>query len=75
MGMPVCAIGDLGGHFNSLLCLFQHWADQLISVSDGLDMREESVGDLETKTHRGHMAHVLLGLDWMLAGKCGAGDR
>jgi len=28
-------------HFNTLLCLFQFWGISLISVSDGLDMREE----------------------------------
>ncbi|MEZ4227269.1 MAG: recombinase family protein [Polyangiaceae bacterium] len=28
-------------HFNTLLCLFQYWGISLISVSDGLDMREE----------------------------------
>ena len=28
-------------HFNTLLCLFQFWGISLISVSDGLDLREE----------------------------------
>jgi len=28
-------------YFNTLLCLFQYWGISLISVSDGLDMRED----------------------------------
>ncbi len=63
-------------HFNTLLCLFQFWGISLISVSDGLDMREEHakvayqfrgiinelyLTDLEKKTHRGQMGQVLRG--------------
>lgn len=57
-------------HFNTLLCLFRFWGISLISVSDGLDMREEHakaayqfrgiinelyLTDLKKKTHRGQM--------------------
>ena len=63
-------------HFNTLLCLFQFWDVNLISVSDGLDMREEHakvayqfrgiinelyLSDLRKKTHRGQMGQVLRG--------------
>jgi site-specific DNA recombinase len=63
-------------HFNTLLCLFQFWGIRLISVSDGLDMREEHakvayqfrgiinelyLTDLKKKTHRGQMGQVLRG--------------
>ena len=63
-------------HFNTLLCLFQYWGVSLISVSDGLDMREEHakvayqfrgiinelyLTDLRKKTHRGQMGQVLRG--------------
>lgn len=63
-------------HFNTLLCLFQYWGISLISVSDGLDMREEHakvayqfrgiinelyLADLKKKTHRGQMGQVLRG--------------
>ncbi len=63
-------------HFNTLLCLFQFWGVSLISVSDGLDMREEHakvayqfrgiinelyLTDLKKKTHRGQMGQVLRG--------------
>jgi DNA invertase Pin-like site-specific DNA recombinase len=63
-------------HFNTLLCLFQYWGVSLISVSDGLDMREEHakvayqfrgiinelyLTDLKKKTHRGQMGQVLRG--------------
>ena len=63
-------------HFNTLLCLFQYWGISLISVSDGLDMREEHakvayqfrgiinelyLTDLRKKTHRGQMGQVLRG--------------
>jgi DNA invertase Pin-like site-specific DNA recombinase len=63
-------------HFNTLLCLFQYWGIALISVSDGLDMREEHakvayqfrgiinelyLTDLKKKTHRGQMGQVLRG--------------
>ena len=63
-------------HFNTLLCLFQYWGICLISVSDGLDMREEHakvayqcrgiiselyLSDLKKKTHRGQMGQVLRG--------------
>ncbi len=63
-------------HFNTLLCLFQYWGISLISVSDGLDMREEHakvayqfrgiinelyLTDLSKKTHRGQMGQVLRG--------------
>lgn len=63
-------------HFNTLLCLFQYWGTRLISVSDGLDMREEHakvayqfrgiinelyLTDLKKKTHRGQMGQVLRG--------------
>ncbi len=63
-------------HFNTLLCLFQFWGISLISVSDGLDMREEHakvayqfrgiinelyLTDLKKKTHRGQMGQVLRG--------------
>jgi DNA invertase Pin-like site-specific DNA recombinase len=63
-------------HFNTLLCLFQYWGISLISVSDGLDMREEHakvayqfrgiinelyLTDLKKKTHRGQMGQVLRG--------------
>ena len=54
-------------HFNTLLCLFQFWGISVISVSDGLDMREEHakvahqfrgiinelyLTELKKKTHR-----------------------
>jgi site-specific DNA recombinase len=54
-------------HFNTLLCLFEFWGISLISVSDGLDTREEHakvayqfrgiinelyLTDLKKKTHR-----------------------
>src|SRR5690606_26011578 len=60
-------------HFNTLLCLFQFWGVSLISVSDGLDMREEHakvayqfrgiidelyLTDLKKKTTRGQMGQV-----------------
>ena len=60
-------------HFNTLLCLFQYWGVSLISVSDGLDMREEHakvayqfrgiinelyLTDLKKKTHRGQTGLV-----------------
>ena len=63
-------------HFNTLLCLFQFWGISLISVGDGLDMREEHakvayqfrgiinelyLTDLKKKTHRGQMGQVLRG--------------
>ncbi|HEX2670917.1 MAG TPA: recombinase family protein, partial [Polyangiaceae bacterium] len=63
-------------HFNTLLRLFQFWGISLISVSDGLDMREEHakvayqfrgiinelyLTDLKKKTHRGQMGQVLRG--------------
>ena len=63
-------------HFNTLLCLFQYWGIRLISVSDGLDLREEHakvayqfrgiinelyLTDLKKKTHRGQMGQVLRG--------------
>ncbi|HVW30431.1 MAG TPA: recombinase family protein [Polyangiaceae bacterium] len=63
-------------HFNTLLCLFQYWGVSLISVSDGLDTREEHakvayqfrgiinelyLTDLKKKTHRGQMGQVLRG--------------
>lgn len=63
-------------HFNTLLCLFQFWGTNLISVSDGLDTREEHakvayqfrgifnelyLTDLKKKTHRGQMGQVLRG--------------
>ena len=63
-------------HFNTLLCLFQYWGVSLISVGDGLDMREEHakvayqfrgiinelyLTDLKKKTHRGQMGQVLRG--------------
>ena len=63
-------------HFNTLLWLFQFWGISLISVSDGLDMREEHakvayqfrgiinelyLTDLKKKTHRGQMGQVLRG--------------
>lgn len=63
-------------YFNTLLCLFQYWGIALISVSDGLDMREEHakvayqfrgiinelyLTDLKKKTHRGQMGQVLRG--------------
>src|SRR5690606_15714860 len=63
-------------HCNALLCLFQYWGVSLISVSDGLDMREEHakvayqfrgiinelyLTDLKKKTHRGQMGQVLRG--------------
>lgn len=63
-------------YFNTLLCLFQYWGVSLISVSDGLDMREEHakvayqfrgiinelyLTDLKKKTHRGQMGQVLRG--------------
>jgi len=63
-------------YFNTILCLFQFWGVNLISVSDGLDMREEHakvayqfrgiinelyLSDLKKKTHRGQMGQVLRG--------------
>jgi site-specific DNA recombinase len=63
-------------HFNMLLCLFEFWGISLISVSDGLDTREERakvayqfrgiinelyLTDLKKKTHRGQMGQVLRG--------------
>jgi site-specific DNA recombinase len=63
-------------HFNTLLCLFEFWGTNLISVSDGLDTREEHakvayqfrgiinelyLTDLKKKTHRGQMGQVLRG--------------
>ncbi|MCX6117521.1 MAG: recombinase family protein [Proteobacteria bacterium] len=63
-------------YFNTMLCLFQFWGVNLISVSDGLDMREEHakvayqfrgiinelyLSDLKKKTHRGQMGQVLRG--------------
>ncbi len=63
-------------HFNTLLCLLQFWGVSLISVSDGLDTREEHakvayqfrgiinelyLTDLKKKTHRGQMGQVLRG--------------
>jgi DNA invertase Pin-like site-specific DNA recombinase len=63
-------------YFNTLLCLFQYWGVSLISVSDGLDMREEHakvayqfrgiinelyLTDLKKKTHRGQMGQILRG--------------
>jgi site-specific DNA recombinase len=63
-------------HFNMLLCLFEFWGISLISVSDGLDTREERakvayqfrgiitelyLTDLKNKTHRGQMGQVLRG--------------
>ncbi len=63
-------------YFNTLLCLFQFWGISLISVSDGLDMREEHakvayqfrgiinelyLTDLKKKTHRGQMGQLLRG--------------
>jgi site-specific DNA recombinase len=63
-------------HFNMLLCLFEFWGISLISVSDGLDTREEHakvayqfrgiinelyLTDLKNKTHRGQMGQVLRG--------------
>src|SRR5688572_27900505 len=62
--------------FNTLLCLFEFWGISLISVSDGLDTREEHakvayqfrgiinelyLTDLKKKTHRGQMGQVLRG--------------
>jgi hypothetical protein len=62
-------------YFNTLLCLFQYWGVSLISVSDGLDMREERakvayqfrgiinelyLTDLKKKTHRGQMGQIAL---------------
>ena len=64
-------------HFNTLLCLFQFWAISLISVSDGLDMREEHakvahqfrgiinelhLTELKKKTHREWMGQFLRGV-------------
>ena len=72
-------------HFNTLLCLFQYWGVSLISVSDGLDMREEHakvayqfrgiinelyLTDLRKKTHRGQTGQVLRGFS---VGSCGYG--
>lgn len=72
-------------HFNTLLCLFQYWGIALISVSDGLDMREEHakvayqfrgiinelyLTDLRKKTHRGQTGQVLRGFS---VGSCGYG--
>lgn len=63
-------------HFNTLLCLFQYWGISLISVGDGLDMREEHakvayqfrgiinelyLTDLKKQTHSGPMGQVLPG--------------
>ena len=63
-------------HFNTLLCLFQFWGIDLISVSDGLNTKEEHakvayqfrgiinelyLSDLKKKTHRGQMGQVLRG--------------
>ncbi len=70
-------------HFNTLLCLFQYWGVSLISVGDGLDMREEHakvayqfrgiinelyLTDLKKKTHRGQMGQVLRGFSMGMAG-------
>lgn len=63
-------------YFNTLLCLFQYWGIDLISVSDGLDTKEEHarvayqfrgifnelyLSDLRKKTHRGQIGQVLRG--------------
>ncbi len=63
-------------YFNTLLCLFQFWGVDLISVSDGLNSREEHakvayqfrgifnelyLSDLRKKTHRGQMGQILRG--------------
>lgn len=63
-------------YFNTLLCLFQYWGVDLISVSDGLDTKEEHsrvayqfrgifnelyLSDLRKKTHRGQTGQVLRG--------------
>lgn len=62
--------------FNTLLCLFQFWGVDLVSVSDGLDSKEEHakvafqfrgifnelyLSDLRKKTQRGQMGQVLRG--------------
>lgn len=62
--------------FNTLLCLFQFWGVDLISVSDGLDSKEEHakvafqfrgifnelyLSDLRKKTQRGQIGQVLRG--------------
>lgn len=63
-------------HFNTLLCLFEFWGTSLISVSDGLDTREEHakvayqfrgiinelyLTDPKKKTHRSQTGQVLRG--------------
>lgn len=63
-------------YFNTLLCLFQYWGVGLISVSDGLNSKEEHakvayqfrgifnelyLSDLRKKTHRGQMGQIVRG--------------
>ena len=63
-------------YFNTLLCLLQFWGIELISVSDGLNTKEEHakvayqfrgifnelyLTDLKKKTHRGQMGQILRG--------------
>lgn len=63
-------------YFNTLLCLFQYWGVGLISVSDGLNSKEDHakvayqfrgifnelyLSDLRKKTHRGQMGQIVRG--------------
>ena len=63
-------------YFNTLLCLFQYWGVGLISVSDGLNSKEDHakvayqfrgifnelyLSDLRKKTHRGQMGQIIRG--------------
>ena len=74
-------------YFNTLLCLFQFWGIDLISVGDGLNTQEEHakvayqfrgifnelyLSDLKKKTHRGQVGQVLRGF---IAGSVGYGYR
>ena len=74
-------------YFNTLLCLFQFWGVDLISVSDGLSTQEEHakvayqfrgifnelyLSDLRKKTHRGQMGQILRGF---IAGSFGYGYK
>ncbi|RIL12313.1 MAG: hypothetical protein DCC75_00685 [Proteobacteria bacterium] len=74
-------------YFNTLLCLFQFWSVDLISVSDGLNTQEEHakvayqfrgifnelyLSDLKKKTHRGQMGQILRGFT---VGSLGYGYR
>ena len=74
-------------YFNTLLCLFQFWGVDLISVSDGLNTQEEHakvayqfrgifnelyLSDLRKKTHRGQMGQILRGFT---VGSLGYGYR